>query len=159
MRYCPSCRSDMINALVDGEERLTCMDVECGYTHWNNPIPVVAGIIEYNGQVVLAHNTQWPEGVYSVITGFLEAGEDPIAGIIRETEEELGLIGFDPELVGVYPFAQMNQVIIAYHLRAAGEIKLNHELDEYKLVDIDKLQGWDFGTGLAVKDFVAKRLA
>ncbi|MCV6613689.1 MAG: NUDIX domain-containing protein [Cellvibrionaceae bacterium] len=142
---------------MEGEERNACADLECGFVHYDNPVPVVAAIVERAGQVVLAHNVQWPEGIFSVITGFLERGEDPAEGVLREVEEELGLIGFDPALIGVYPFARMNQVIIAYHVKAAGEIKLNHELDAIKLVDLDKLQGWDFGTGLAVRDFVAKR--
>lgn len=157
MKYCPQCRSDMVDALVDGEQRIACEDVACGFVHWNNPVPVVAAIVELGGQIVLAHNVEWPQGMFSVITGFLEHGEDPALGVVREIEEELGLVGFDPALVGVYPFARMNQVIIAYHVKAAGQVKLNHELDDYKLVDIDALQGWDFGTGLAVKDFVAKR--
>ena len=60
-------------------------------------------------------------------------------------------------LVGVYAFEQMNQVIIAYHVRAAGEIKLNHELDDYRLVPMGELQPWKFGTGLAIKDFLQQR--
>ncbi|MBB6523168.1 NUDIX domain-containing protein [Pseudoteredinibacter isoporae] len=157
MKFCPQCRTDMVNALIDGEERLACADVQCGFVHWNNPVPVVAAIVEYGDSIVLAHNVQWPEGMFSVITGFVEQGEDPQEGVLREVQEELGLNGFDPKLVGVYPFPQMNQVIIAYHVRAAGEIKLNHELDATKLVPVDELQGWEFGTGLAVKDFVAAR--
>lgn len=155
MKFCPQCRSDMVTALVDNEERLSCADIQCGFVFWNNPVPVVAAIVEYGENIVLAHNVEWPAGMFSVITGFLEQSEDPVEGVVREIEEELGLVGFDPKLIGVYPFPQMNQVIIAYHVRAAGEIRLNHELDEYKLVPINEVQGWDFGTGLAVKDFVA----
>ncbi len=157
MKFCPQCKTDMVDALIDGEERLACADVQCGFVHWNNPVPVVAAIVEYGEDIVLAHNVQWPEGMFSVITGFVEQGEDPEQGVLREVGEELGLNGFDPKLVGVYPFPQMNQVIIAYHVRATGEIKLNHELDATKLVPVDELQGWDFGTGLAVRDFVAAR--
>ncbi len=159
MKFCPQCKADMVNALVDNEQRLACADVQCGFVHWNNPIPVVAAIVEYGENIVLAHNVQWPEGVFSVITGFLEQSEDPVEGVLREVHEELGLNAFEPQLVGVYPFEQMNQVIIAYHVRAAGEIKLNHELDATKLVPVNELQGWNFGTGLAVRDFVAARMS
>ena len=53
-------------------------------------------------------------------------------------------------LVGVYAFEQRNEVIVAYHVRARGEIKLGDELEAYKLVPTDKLKPWPFATGLAV---------
>lgn len=47
----------------------------------------------------------------------------------------------------------MNQVIIAY-----GEIVLDKaELAGFKAVPIDPLRPWDFGTGDAVRDFLAER--
>jgi NAD+ diphosphatase len=52
----------------------------------------------------------------------------------------------------------MNQVIIAYHLPADGEIVLDaSELAGYKEVPVEKLRPWDFGTGAAVRDFLAQR--
>jgi hypothetical protein len=52
----------------------------------------------------------------------------------------------------------MNQVIIAYHIRATGEIRLQEsELAGFKTVPVDKLKPWPFGTGAAVKDFLERR--
>ncbi len=48
----------------------------------------------------------------------------------------------------------MNQLIIAYHVSADGTIQLGEELSEIKLVDPAKLKSWDFGTGLAVRDWL-----
>ncbi len=157
MNYCPQCASAIQDVLIDGEIRKGCADQDCSYVHWNNPVPVVAMIVEVDGGVVLAHNIAWPETFYSIITGFLEAGEDPAECARRETLEELGLHAIETSLVGVYPFAQQNQVIIAYHVRAAGQVKLNHELDDYKIVPVDKLRGWDIGTGLAINDWLKSR--
>jgi hypothetical protein len=56
----------------------------------------------------------------------------------------------------VYPFPQQNQVIIAYHIKAAGAVTLNHELDDYKIVPKGELKGWRFGTGLAVNDWLVR---
>ena len=95
-------------------------------------------------------------GLYgAIITGFLEAGEDPLECAKRETLEELNLHVTESSLIGVYAFPQQNQVIIAYHVRAVGEVKLNQELDDYKVVPIDELQGWNMGTGLAINDWLA----
>lgn len=154
MNYCPQCASPLAEVLVDDEIRSGCPDRSCGYIHFNNPVPVVAMIVEVEGGVVLAHNVSWPKQFYSIITGFLEAGEDPLDCAHRETLEELNLHALESALIGVYSFPQQNQVIIAYHVKAAGEIKLNEELDDYKIVPVDQLKGWNMGTGLAINDWL-----
>jgi NAD+ diphosphatase len=153
MNYCPQCASPIAEVLIDNEIRKGCPDSNCGFVIWNNPVPVVAMIVEVEGGVVMAHNVSWPKSFYSIITGFLEAGEDPEECARRETMEELNLHALDTKLIGVYPFAQQNQVIIAYHVRAAGEIKLNHELDDYKIVPALDIKPWPMGTGLAISDW------
>lgn len=155
MNYCPQCASPLAEVLVDDEIRSGCPDRACGFVHFNNPVPVVAMIVEVDGGVVLAHNVSWPKKFYSIITGFLEAGEDPAECARRETREELNLHALETSLVGVYPFPHQNQVIIAYHVKAAGEIALNQELDDYKIVPVEQLKGWDMGTGLAINDWLA----
>jgi NAD+ diphosphatase len=57
-------------------------------------------------------------------------------------------------LVGVYDFQRMNQVIIAYHAVADGEIKLSPELAEYKLYKPEDVICWPAGTGFAVGDWL-----
>ncbi len=59
--------------------------------------------------------------------------------------------------MGCYGFEQQNQVIMAYHIKAAGTVVLNEELDDYKIIPPEKLKGWDMGTGLAINDWVASR--
>ncbi|MBF0154961.1 MAG: NUDIX domain-containing protein [Magnetococcales bacterium] len=154
MKYCPACARTLISKEVDGRVRLACPVEGCGFVFWNNPVPVVAGIVETGRGVILAHNKAWLPGKYSVITGFLESGEDPEVGIRRETGEELGLQPLSATLIGLYPYSKANQIIMAYHLTAEGEIVLGEELDGYKIVPRDKLKGWGFGTGLAVTDWL-----
>ena len=153
MKYCPQCAKPLQEVTVDDTTRTGCADEKCGFVLWNNPTPVVAAIVETDRGVVLAHNIAWPKNFYSIITGFLEPGEDPQEGVIRETREELGLQARSTALVGVYGFPQQNQVIIAYHLRAEGAVTLNHELDDYKWVRPAELKSWNMGTGLAIQDW------
>ena len=49
--------------------------------------------------------------------------------------EELGLEAGTPHLIGIYPFAKMNQVILAYHVQTSGPITLGDELVDVKLVE------------------------
>ena len=157
MKFCPECAKPLSEGLVDNEIRTCCPDQSCGFVFWENPTPVVAILVETPDGVVMAHNVSWPPSLYSIISGFLEKGEDPQECALRETQEELGLVGDEATLIGVYPFARMNQVIMAYHVKAQGPITLNHELDDYKIVPADEVQPWRFGTGLAVRDWLANR--
>ena len=157
MRYCPYCRADMIEYPLDGKMRLCCSDHECGFVHWNNPTPVVGCIIEYEGKVLLAKNAKWKTDFYGLITGFLEAGESPEDGALREMYEEVGLRGEIVGLVGNYPFFEQNQLMIVFHVIGYGQIRLNEELSDYKLVPHAEIQPWPRATGLALRDWLAKR--
>jgi ADP-ribose pyrophosphatase YjhB (NUDIX family) len=52
---------------------------------------VLAAVIEYRGQILLARNAAWPGRMFALITGFMEAGETPQGGIAREIKEETNL--------------------------------------------------------------------
>lgn len=154
--YCPRCAAVLAERAVDGEPRLACTPA-CGFVHYDNPTPVVAAVVEHRGDVILARNRAWPPKWYGLITGFLERGETPEEGVRREVKEELALAADDARLIGVYPFVRANQVIIAYHVPAAGEIALGAELVEYRRVPPAKCRYWASGTGLALRDWLRGR--
>ncbi len=156
-KYCPKCASELQEVERDGVLRMACDSGGCNYVHWNNPIPVVAAIVEHEGEIILAHNKLWPADWFGLITGFLERGETPEVGVLREVEEELGLSGEVVEFIGHYDFTQMNQILIAYHVRAQGDVVLGDELDALRRVPPEKLQPWPMGTGHAVRDWLARR--
>lgn len=158
MNFCPQCGAGLITKWLDGEDRVQCHR-ECGFVHWDNPTPVVAAIVEYEGQVLLARNAQWPEGWFALITGFLEKGETPEQCVLREVKEELGLEGQISEFVGNYSFLKANQLLVVYHITATGTVALNEELVEYKLQNKEDVVPWDMGTGPALKDWLARQLA
>jgi NADH pyrophosphatase NudC (nudix superfamily) len=155
VKYCPQCTRELVTAELEGRERRRCPDEECGYVFWDNPTPIVAAIVEHEGAVVLARNHGWPEKMFGLVTGFLERDETPEDGVVREVKEELGLDARVVGMVGIYPFFQRNELILAYHLEAEGEIQLGEELASIKRVPPEKLRPWPFGTGLAVRDWLA----
>jgi NADH pyrophosphatase NudC (nudix superfamily) len=154
-KFCPRCATPLENALRGGAERQICP--ACGFVHWGNPTPVVAGIIETPAGVVLVQNVGWPKTWFGLVTGFLEAKEHPEAGIVREIEEEIGLQAEIVDFVGHYPFPMMNQIIMAWHLRAEGEIVRGDELQDHKVIPVEKLRPWPQATGEAVKDWLSRR--
>lgn len=156
-RFCPQCGQPLQIADIDGQSRPRCAAVGCGYVHWDNPTPVVAAIVEVDGTVILARNRAWPETMFGLITGFLERGETPDAAILREVREELGLDAAAAHFIGYYPFFEMNQLILAFHVPAQGEIFLSDELAAIKRVPVERLKPWTIGTGPAVRDWLAAR--
>ena len=157
--FCPTCATPLaaISLMEDGGEKTRRRCPACGYTHWNNPTPVLAAVIEYEGKVLLARNAAWPGKMFALITGFMEAGETPQGGIAREIKEETSLETSALNLIGVYDFQRMNQVIIAYHAVCHGDVLLSPELAEYRLYDLDKLKCWPAGTGYALADWLRSR--
>jgi NAD+ diphosphatase len=115
---------------------------------------VVAAIIERDGLVMLARGKGWPEKMFALVAGFLEAGEAPADGGLREVKEETGLDGEVVSLVGAYPFDMRNEVIIAYHVRCRGEVTLSDELETIKWLPPGRVRPWALGTGLAVRDWL-----
>jgi len=161
-RHCQHCGTPlaMVSADEDGgpKSRLRCP--ACGWTHWNNPVPVLAAVVECadrDGRILLARNAAWPGRMFALITGFMEAGETPEEGIAREVAEETALQVDALKLIGVYDFQRMNQLIVAYHALARGEVKLSPELAEYKLFAPQDVRCWRAGTGLALAAWLRSR--
>jgi len=158
-KFCPQCAAPLATMvqMEDGGEKARLRCPACGYTHWNNPTPVLAAVIEYNGQILLARNAAWSGRMFALITGFMEAGETPQGGIEREIKEETNLATTSLDLIGVYDFQRMNQIIIAYHAVCTGDVALSPELVEYKLYDYEAIKCWPAGTGYALADWLKSR--
>lgn len=156
-RYCPQCATPLAEKEHSGAARMACVQNECGFVQWGNPVPVCAALVEYEGKILLARNVAWPENFFALITGFLERNESPEEGAIRELKEETNLDAVRTRLIGVYPFQRKNEVIICYHIEAQGHIKLSEELADYKLVEPEKLRPWRMGTGLAMADWMKSK--
>lgn len=142
MKFCPECGNDVISKVLDGVERIVC--IQCDYINWQNPIPVVAALVKYNGQYLVARNTEWDEGIFSLIAGYLESGEDIEAAILREVQEELSLKGSISHFIGYYSLLEKNQIILAFEIEATGTLKTNHELAETLPLSAHDLANYDF---------------
>ncbi len=160
--YCPLCamRLELLGAEEDGGPKIRLRCPSCSWTHWNNPTPVLAAVIELadrDGQLLLARNAAWPGKMFGLVTGFMEAGETPQQGIAREVAEETSLKTDALDLIGVYDFQRMNQLIVAYHVVARGDIVLSPELAEYRLFRPEDVRCWRAGTGVALAEWLVSR--
>jgi NADH pyrophosphatase NudC (nudix superfamily) len=160
-RYCPRCATALVartrtdDALIG--DRLACPAPGCGFIHWRNPTPAVGALVEHEGEIILARNRAWPEGMFALVTGFLEANEDPPAAVAREVDEELGLETVSCALIGNYIHEPRNELMLCYHVIARGTVRLGEELAEYRRIPPAKLRPWRRATGLAVADWMRAR--
>jgi NADH pyrophosphatase NudC (nudix superfamily) len=160
-RFCPRCATALlpISEQEDSGPKTRLRCPACGYTHWNNPTPVLAAVIELadrDGQLLLARNAAWTGRMFGLVTGFMEAGESPQEGVAREVGEETSLAVDSLAIIGAYDFRRMNQVIIAYHVVARGEVVLSPELAEYRLFRPEAVRCWRAGTGYALADWLTE---
>lgn len=159
LTFCPRCARPLAARDDGGRPRQACPDPGCGFVFYDNPLPVVAGLVEHGGDVLLVRNHGWPEKWFGLVAGFLERGETPVEGVLRELREELGLAGEVVGLIGAYAFPERNELIVAYHVRASGTVELGEEIAQVRRVPPGRLRAWPFGTGQAVADWLAARRA
>jgi NAD+ diphosphatase len=63
----------------------------CGAHHFPRTDPVVIMLVTHGNDVLLGRSPGWPEGMYSLLAGFVEPGETLEAAVRREVLEETGV--------------------------------------------------------------------
>jgi NAD+ diphosphatase len=63
----------------------------CGTPHFPRTDPVVIMLITHGNSVLMGRNENWPQGMFSLLAGFVEPGETIEAAVRREVFEESGV--------------------------------------------------------------------
>jgi NAD+ diphosphatase len=100
MNYCPNCGAPVNDFGRDMHPNCE----QCGMTHWRNSKPTAGVLIENDrGELLIVKRAFEPFiGDWDLPGGFLEPGESPVAGAIREVKEELNVDVKLSGLLGVY---------------------------------------------------------
>jgi NAD+ diphosphatase len=116
-RYCGSCGSP--NEDSPGELARQCP--VCGRLEYPRISPaIIVIVINDREQALLAHNHKFAGGVYSLIAGFTEAGEDLEATVAREVREEVGIEVRDIRYVASHPRPFPNSQMLGFTARYNG---------------------------------------
>ncbi len=86
-RYCPRCAAPLVNA--EDEQARIC--APCQYRHYPKINPCIIVLVRKGDQCLLAHASRFADGRYSLLAGFIEAGETAEAAVAREVMEEVGI--------------------------------------------------------------------
>ncbi len=123
--YCGRCGQS--NGLADDEFARVCP--ACGRREYPRISPAVIVLIEdAEGRVLLARNRKFSGGVFSLIAGFVEAGENLEAAVRRETAEETGVVLSNIRYDGSQPWPFPNSLMVAFRaLWSAGTARPDGE--------------------------------
>ncbi|QYX56403.1 NAD(+) diphosphatase [Roseovarius sp. SCSIO 43702] len=83
-RFCAAC--GMPSEISQAGWQRTCP--ACRAHHFPRTDPVVIMLITHGNDVLLGRSPGWPDGMYSLLAGFVEPGETVEAAVRREVREE-----------------------------------------------------------------------
>ncbi|MDQ3940667.1 MAG: NUDIX domain-containing protein, partial [Actinomycetota bacterium] len=87
-RFCPACGRELHPPAEDEGARCD----SCRRSWYRHSAPTAGCVIVVDGRALVTKRGREPEkGRYDVPGGFLGPGEDPIVGLRREVDEELGI--------------------------------------------------------------------
>ena len=85
--FCARCGAKSVVAMAGWQRDCPA----CGTHHFPRTDPVVIMLITRGNAVLLGRSPGWPEGMYSLLAGFIEPGETIEAAVRREVFEEAGV--------------------------------------------------------------------
>lgn len=149
-RFCPNCGKE-INKPTD--ENFKCK--HCKFVFYANPRPTASIIPVYEKEILVYIRSFEPsKGKIDIFGGFLEYGEDPISGGIREFYEETGIKFKSNDLLylgvfmGKYPFKGEIYSTINFIYTVKFDKKINlkpsEEIKKFFWLPINKTKDFAF---------------
>ena len=130
-KTCPRCQHE----LKREDKSVSCP--KCGLTVYANPAPTASALVlDDEGRVLLACRAADPgAGLWDLLGGFIEEGEEPLEALRREIEEETAFQIEPGEFLGGYPDRYGEEGIYTLNLYwtaqiSGGELELDEELAE-----------------------------
>ncbi|WP_135505942.1 NAD(+) diphosphatase [Roseovarius aestuariivivens] len=93
----------------------------CGGNHFPRTDPVVIMLITRANKVLLGRSPGWPDGMYSLLAGFVEPGETIEAAVRREVWEEAGIKVGQVGYLASQPWAFPASLMLGCHGVALSE--------------------------------------
>ncbi|MBC8312240.1 MAG: NUDIX hydrolase [Candidatus Marinimicrobia bacterium] len=148
LEYCSNCGEKNIFGLMEGQYRFHCES--CQMIHYENPKPTATLVCVKEDKLLLVKRAVEPaKGSWGLPGGFIELGETPNEGAIRELKEETNLNGTPIRLLGTCShhntiFGDVLLLGIEMKIKNWTEMKAGDDASEAVLFDINNLPSLAF---------------
>lgn len=148
-QYCGRCGS--LTQDLSGERAKVCP--KCNFISYPRICPAVITAVTRGDKLLLAHARHFKEGMYSLIAGFVEAGETLEEAVRREIMEEVGLKVKNIRYLGSQPWPFPNSMMLGFTAEyAEGEIAVDGmEITDANWYDTGSLPGLPSDVSIARK--------
>jgi NAD+ diphosphatase len=125
--------------------------------------PAVIVQVTRGDEILLARSPHFPPGFMSVPAGFVEPGETLEEAVVREIEEETGIVVGDVRYFASQPWPFPNSLMLGFTARyAGGDLKVDgKEIEAADWFRADAMPPYFKGrisiSGWLIEDFLAKR--
>lgn len=109
--FCANCGEKSLSAQAGWQRNCPA----CHRSHFPRTDPVVIMLITHGNAVLVGRGAQWPEGMFSLLAGFLEPGETIEAATRREVFEESGVRVGQVDYLSSQPWPYPSSLMIGTH--------------------------------------------
>ncbi len=136
-RYCGACGEPTTAHQADRAQECK----SCRQLYYPRIAPVVMALVTRGREVLLTRKPGYAPGRYTVVAGFVEAGETLEHALVREVREEVGVESHCARYFGSQPWPFPNSLVMAFSLEyASGTVEADGvELEDARWFDIDAL--------------------
>jgi NAD+ diphosphatase len=121
-RFCGRCGEPTERATE--ERALVC--TSCRLATYPRLSPAVITLVTRGDELLLAQGVRHPQGLHSLLAGFVEPGESLEEAVRREVLEEVGIEVGDIRYFGSQPWPFPNNIMVAFTAEyAGGELRLD----------------------------------
>lgn len=115
-QFCGRCGKPMQDHAYDRAKHCSA----CRLISYPRLSPSIIVLITRGKEMLLARNAAWPNGMYSTLAGFVEAGESIEQTVHREVFEEVGLKVTNLSYFGSQSWPFPNSLMLGFHAEYAG---------------------------------------
>lgn len=126
-KFCERCGASLKLACAGWEKHCTA----CSHITYPRTDPaIIVAITDDAERLLLIHGATWQPGRYSVVAGFVEAGESLEAAVVREALEETGIKISQASYCSSQPWPFPRSLMFAFTARAGGQQEPKADMQE-----------------------------
>ncbi len=126
-RFCTRCGSKL--EMKEGGTLQQCTNEFCSHVEYPRINSAVIMRVTKGDKILLARQEYWPEGMYSVLAGFVEVGETLEHAVAREVMEEVNIPVENINYHSSQPWPFPNSLMLGYTAEAISD-ELDFEQDD-----------------------------